>query len=98
MPAWFPPPAFLGYMSDVDTLPPRAYTRSELQEYVADTRRKADATVESLTDERIARPVPRGHRYTGMPYASLLLMCLTHTRDHVAQLDLFLGQRAVIRI
>lgn len=90
-PEWAPPAVFSG-----GTILARAYTRGELQEYVADTRRKADATIETLTDERIARPVAAGHRYAGILYAALLLGCLTHTHDHVAQLDMFLGQRAVV--
>jgi hypothetical protein len=78
-------------------LPRRVFTRSELQEYAVDTRRKADETVASLTDERVARPIPAGHRYAGIPYTSLLLMCLTHSREHLAQPEMFLGQRGVAR-
>ena len=101
-PEWAPPPPFsvagTDCALDLSTyLPLRVFTRSELLEYVVDARRKADATVKGLTDERTARPVPHGHRYAGMPYASLLLMCLTHVGEHRAQLEMFLGQRAVVR-
>ncbi len=102
VPEWPPPQPFSteGDQSALDEstyLPLRAFTRSELQEYVSDTRRKADATVAGLTQEEIARPVSAGHRYAGSSYASLLLGCLTHSRDHLAQLDMFLGQRGVVR-
>lgn len=94
---WAPPPPFNAYIVDRETLPPRVYTRNEIQEYVAHTRRRVDEIVDALTEERIAHPVAAGHRYAGWPYAKLLLMCLTHTREHVAQLDMFLGQRGVVR-
>jgi DinB family protein len=101
-PTWAPPSPFSAAADDsqIDAdyyLPRRVFTRSELQEYAADTRRKADETVASLADERVARPIPAGHRYAGIPYASLLLMCLTHSREHLAQLEMFLGQRGVAR-
>ena len=101
-PDWAPPEPFsvAGDRSAIQGdhyLPLRLFTRSELQEYVADTRRKAEATVANLTHEEIGRPVPVGHRYAGIPYISLLFMCLTHSRDHLAQLDMFLGQRGVAR-
>jgi hypothetical protein len=95
-PAWMPPPPF-NELHKSHYLPPHVYTAEELSAYVADTRRKADATVDGLTDESIARVVPVGHRYAGMPYAELLLGCLTHTRDHLAQLEMFLGQRGGAR-
>lgn len=101
-PAWAPPQPFsvAGDGSAIERhyyLPLRVITRSELQDYVADTRRKAEATIASLTDEDVGRSVPVGHRYAGIPYASLLLMCLTHSRDHLAQLEMFLGQRGIGR-
>jgi hypothetical protein len=94
---WGPPPPFNEYIVDRETLPPRVYTRNEIHEYVARTQHRVEEVVGALTDERIARPVAAGHRYAGWPYAKLLLMCLTHTREHVAQLDMFLGQRGVVR-
>ena len=54
-------------------------------------------TVASLADEQIRRLIAVGHRYAGISYASLLLMCLTHSREHLAQLDMFLGQRGIVR-
>jgi hypothetical protein len=100
MPTWAPPPPFSvsGGESAIDCdhyLPLRVFTRSELQRYLADTRHKADVTVAGLTGEEMARPVQVGHRYAGTPYASLLLGCLTHSRDHLAQLKMFLRQRGV---
>jgi hypothetical protein len=94
---WGPPPPFHDYIVDRETLPPRVYTRNEIRAYVAHTRHRVEEIIEALTDERIARPVAAGHRYAGWPYAKLVLLCLTHTREHVAQLDLFLGQRGVVR-
>ncbi|MGH9370579.1 MAG: hypothetical protein ACRD15_03500, partial [Vicinamibacterales bacterium] len=74
VPTWAPPSPFSAAdesTSQIDWdyyLPRRVFTRSELQEYAADTRRKADETVASLTDEGVARPIPAGHRYAGIPY------------------------------
>lgn len=96
-PGWGAPPPFDQYVTDRDTLPPRAWTRDEVLEHAAVTRRRIDEVVAALTDERVARPVPAPHRYAGRPYAWLLLLCLTHTREHAAQLDLFLGQRGAVR-
>ena len=94
---WGAPPPFDAYINDAGTLPPRVWKRDEILEHCALTWRRIDEIVAGLTDERVARAVPAPHRYAGRPYAWLLLMCLTHTRDHSAQLDLFLGQRGVVR-
>ena len=94
---WGPPPPFNEYITSRETLPPRGWTRNELASFLGLTRRRVDEVVAGLTDERIARPVATGHRYAGIPYASLFLQCLTHTREHVAQLDMFLGQRGARR-
>ena len=94
---WGAPTPFDAYITDAGTLPPRVWKRDEILEHCALTWRRTDEIVAGLTDERVARAVPAPHRYAGRPYAWLLLMCLTHTRDHAAQLDLFLGQRGVVR-
>ena len=94
---WGPPPPFDTYVTDAETLPPRAWTRAELLHFGAVTRQRVDEIVAALTGERLARPIPSPHRYAGRPYAWLLLLCVTHTREHVAQLDLFLGQHGVAR-
>jgi len=100
IPEWLPPPSSAGDRSAIDLdyyLPLRVFTRGELLEYAADARRKADAVAAALTDEDAVRLVENGHRYAGTSYASLLLMCLTHSRDHLAQLEMFLGQREIAR-
>jgi hypothetical protein len=102
LPEWPPPSPFSAAGADcaldlAHYLPSRVFTRAEISTYLADTRRKADHVVGGLTDERVARPVQDGHRYAGMPYSSLLLMCLTHTTEHAAQLNMLLGQHEIAR-
>src|SRR5688572_3750214 len=53
---WGPPPPFNEYITDRNTLPPRAWTRDEFTAYIALTRRRVDEVVADLTDERLVRP------------------------------------------
>jgi hypothetical protein len=101
-PEWAPPPPFSAAGEDcaldlAHYLPSRVFTRAEIGTYLADTRRKADHVVGGLTDEQADRLVPEGHRYAGMPYPSLLLLCLTHATEHAGQLSMFLGQHEIAR-
>ena len=88
----FTPPAPFG-LEELDPdgkLPPRAFTRSELQDYLVHGRRKCHETIMSLTDVELGRPRTRAE----MPFAELLLYNMRHVQEHAAQLNMFLGQRA----
>lgn len=89
--AGFAPPApFRLEDQDAGRPPARAYTRAELEAYLAHGRRKALATIEALTDEDWSRTCQWGPRQ--VPFAELLLVNLNHVREHGAQLGMFLGQ------
>jgi hypothetical protein len=86
-----PPPFDLVEMEANETLP-RTYTRAELLGYLAECRRRCEATVSALTVEQAYRlcRFPWGE----LPFAELQLYSLRHVQEHAAQLHLFLGQHA----
>jgi hypothetical protein len=75
-------------------VPNQAYTRAELQTYLAYNRRKARDTIEALTDEQAAEPLPHNSQHADKPFANLLFENLLHALEHAAKLNLFIGQRA----
>jgi len=90
--AFAPPAPFtLSELDPAGALPERVYTRAELSRYLAHTRQKCQATIESLTDEHAARLWRGGGRE--LPFAELLLYNMRHVQEHAAQLNMFLGQR-----
>ena len=87
-----PDPFTLDELDPAGVLPPKAYTRAELEGYLAHGRRKCRETIETLTGDRASRPCRVG---TGeMPFAELLLYNMRHVQEHAAQLSMLLGQRA----
>ncbi|HEY8173858.1 MAG TPA: DinB family protein [Dehalococcoidia bacterium] len=89
-----PPAPFLERDHHAHVIPDRTYTRAELLQYVAYNREKAQATIESLTDEQAHRAVARA----GVPFGEFLVTTLMHAQEHAAQLQLFLGQNDARRI
>jgi hypothetical protein len=91
-----PPPPFTWV--ELDLAPPleRPYTKEELHAYLAATRRKAQATLVALTDERARQAVeyPWAQGQT-VSFLELQLYNMRHVQEHAAQLNLFLGQRAM---
>ena len=71
---------------------PRLYTRDELLGYLAECRRRCEATIAALTPDAAQRlcRFPWGE----LPFAELQLYSLRHVQEHAAQLNLFLGQQA----
>jgi uncharacterized damage-inducible protein DinB len=88
-----PAPFTLDELDPAGVLPSRAYTRAELQGYLAHGRRKCRATIEGLTDEQARRVCVVGGRRREMPFAELLLYTMRHVQEHAAQLNLAIGQR-----
>jgi hypothetical protein len=84
-----PPPFTLSEMED--RLPGRTYTRDELQTYLAYCRKKCNATLESMTDEKARQPT--GFSWRKMSIAELHLYNMRHVQEHGAALSLFLGQQ-----
>ena len=79
-----------------DELPERPYTRDELHTYLVQLRKKCQAIITELSEEKAHQPFtfpwPGG---ATVSYFELLLYTLRHVQEHAAQLSLFLGQHAV---
>ena len=87
-----PPTPFLLIEQDENgPLPERPYTKDQLQAYLADCRRRCQATIESMTDEEALRRCQFG--WGELSFAELLLYNMRHVAGHAAQLNLLLGQR-----
>ena len=86
-----PPPFTLEELDPRGIIPERPYTRAELQTYLEHDRAKCRAVIAALTDEQAARPCsfPWGE----LTFAALLLDNMRHAQEHVAQLNLILGQK-----
>ena len=84
---WAPPPPF---DDNTWSMPNRVFTKTELLGYVGYCRGRVAATLEQLTDERAAVPVPATHRYASTPYGVLVGSLPLHTIEHAAQVRQFL--------
>ncbi len=88
----FVPPAPFG-LEELDpkgVIPSRAYTKIELQNYLADTRQKCQATIANLTKER-ANEICTYVR-ADISFLELQLYNLRHVQHHVGQLHVLLRQ------
>ena len=88
-----PAPFTLGELDPAGVLPPRVYTREELEGYLAHSAEKCRATFRNMTDEQAQRTYEIGSKKHKMSFAELLLYNMGHVREHAAQLSMFLGQR-----
>lgn len=86
-----PPPFTLEELDPAGLLPDRAYTREELQAYLAHCRAKCQAVVQALSEERGQQPCP--FPWGTLTFAELLLYNMRHVQEHASQLNLFLGQQ-----
>jgi len=86
-----PSPFTLSEMDPAGPMPPRVYTREELQAYLDHGRRKARAAIAALTDET-AR-VSRKFGSIEGTFLERLLYNMRHVQHHAAQLNLILRQR-----
>ncbi len=87
-----PPSPFTLIEQDEDgPLPERPYTKDELESYLADCRKKCQATIEALTDEAAQRRCRFG--WGEVSFAELLLYTMRHIQGHASQLNLRLGQK-----
>jgi hypothetical protein len=86
-----PAPFTLDELDPAGLIPERPYTRDELQTYLEHTREKCRSTVEALTDEKARQKCrfPWGE----LTFAALLLDNMRHVQEHVAQLNMILGQK-----
>lgn len=86
-----PAPFTLDELDPAGVMPPRAYTKRELQAYLRHGRAKCRAAIMGLTDEGARRrcAFAWGDEFG---YAELLLYNMRHVQHHAAQLNLLLRQ------
>ena len=85
---WQPPPPF---ESHIWGWPSRVFTKDELLAYVDWCRDHARRTLDALTDDAAARPLPATHRYRGTPYVVLIGNIPLHVVEHAAQIRQFVA-------
>jgi len=92
-PEGFAPPApfTLDELDPAGLLPERPYTKDELRAYLEHGRKKCQATIEALTDEKAHQrcKFPWGE----IEFVELLHYYMRHVQEHTAQLNLYLGQK-----
>ena len=86
-----PAPFTLDELDPAGLLPNRPYTRDELQPYLDHGRRKCQATIDALTDEKAYKQCR--FSWGELSFLELLLYTMRHVQEHAAQLNLFLGQQ-----
>lgn len=88
----FTPPAPFGLeeLNPAGVLPPRVYTKDELQSYLNHGRRKCRARISSLTDEKAGERWAFGS--VNVTVAESLLYTMRHVQHHAGQLNLILRQ------
>jgi hypothetical protein len=86
-----PAPFTLDELDPAGILPKKPYTKNELQTYLEHTRMKCLSTIEVLTEER-ARQLCR-FPWGEVTFVGLLLDNMRHVQEHVAQLNMILGQK-----
>jgi hypothetical protein len=83
---WAPPPPF---DENVWSWPKRVFTKEELLAYIDYCRGRAHRTLEPLTEDAAARPLPETHRYRGAPYGVVIGNIPLHVTEHAAQIRQF---------
>ena len=89
---WAPPQPF-----DDNTygFPNRRFTKPELLGYVDWCRDRVRQTLDGLTEEMAARPLPSAHRYHGMLFAVIVGSMPLHVVEHASQIRQFLTAAGV---
>jgi hypothetical protein len=72
-------------------VPPKAYSREEMLEYLEYGRAKAKATIDALTEEAIITEC--AFSWVGVSVAELFFYNSRHVQHHAAQLNLIMRQR-----
>lgn len=90
---WEPPPPFDEHIEGEAN---RVFTKAELLSYVEWCRDRVCQTLETLTEEKAARPLPEAHRYRGTPYGVIAAgMMPMHVLEHAEQIRQFLAAAGV---
>lgn len=74
-------------------IPERAYTKTELRNYLAGCRERCHATIMALTDEAAQRLCWFG--WGEVSFLELLSYNLRHVHGHASQLQMLLGQHGI---
>lgn len=72
------------------SFPNRVFTKDELLGYVDYCRGRAHETLDALTEEGAARPLPSTHRYQGTLYGVIVGGIPLHVVEHATQIRQFL--------
>jgi hypothetical protein len=89
---WAPPPPF---DDNTYAFPNRVFTKPELLGYVEWCRVRARETLDALTVEMAARPLPSAHRHHGMLFGVLVGSMPLHVVEHASQIRQFLTAAGV---
>jgi DinB superfamily len=84
---WEPPQPF---DENSYAFPNRAFTRAELLGYVDYGRGRVHRTLDSLTEDAAARPLPSAHRQHGALYGVAVGSIPLHVVEHASQIRQFL--------
>lgn len=89
---WAPPRPF-----DENTygFPNRVFTRPELLGYLDWCRDRVRQTIDTITEESAARPLPSTHRYGGTAFGVIIGNAPGHVIEHAAQIRQFLTAAGV---
>ena len=71
------------------------FTKAELLGYINHCRARVHRTLNELTEEAAARPLPDTHRHRGMTYGVLVGSTPLHVIEHAAQIRQFLTSAGV---
>ena len=85
--AWEPP---LSFDENTYAFPNRMFTKAELLRYIDYCRERVRATLDALTEDAAARPLPGTHRYHGMLYGVMVGSIPLHVIEHASQVRQFL--------
>jgi hypothetical protein len=84
---WEPPQPFV---ENTYASPNRVFTKAELLGYLDYCHRRVKRTLDALTEEAAARPLPGAHRYHGASYGVIVGSMPLHVVEHASQIRQFL--------
>jgi len=85
--AWAPPKPF---DENIFSFPDRVFSKTELLGYIAYCRARVLRTLETISEDEEARPLPDAHRYRGTSYGVLVGSMPLHLVEHASQIRQFL--------
>jgi hypothetical protein len=89
---WAPPQPF---DETTNAFPNRVFTKAELLGYLAYCRGVVHRTLDTMTEDTAARPLPDAHRYHGMLYGVIVGGMPLHVLEHASQIRQFLTAAGV---